>query len=246
MRLPPTDHRPWEVPDSPWVMRQTWSKLLFAHWSLPAEIVRPLIPAPLTLETYDGQAWIGVVPFYMSNVRPRYLPAVPWLSFFPEMNVRTYVTYGGKPGIWFFSLDATQPIAIELARRFFFLPYMNAQMSCKQIAGQVEYRSQRTRKNEYPAAFHASYRPVGEVYESAPGSLDEWLTERYCLYSIDPQGRLYRGEIHHEKWKLQAAEAVIHQNTMTTGLGILLPDTKPILHYVEKMDMVNWLITPVT
>lgn len=245
MRLPPTDHRPWPVPASPWVMTQTWRKLLFAHWSVPYDALRPLIPAQLTLDTHDQKAWIGVVPFQMAWVRPRFLPAVPWLSFFPELNVRTYVTYQGKPGIWFFSLEATQPIAIALARRFFHLPYMNARMKCEGQGQQVFYTSQRTRKGEPPATFRATYQPAGDVYFSTPGSLDEFLTERYCLYSVDPQGKLYRGEIHHIRWPLRPATATIHENTMTSGLGVSLPDEKPLLHYVEEMPMVNWLIVPV-
>src|SRR5687767_5867127 len=141
-----------------------WHHLLFAHWAVPPEMIRPLIPAKLELDLWEGQAWVGVVPFEMRWVHPRWLPSVPWLSFFPELNVRTYVTIDGKPGIWFFSLEATNPIAVSLARRFFYLPYMNAEMACEVKEGATFYRSHRTRKGEPPAEFVGNYRPTGAIY----------------------------------------------------------------------------------
>src|SRR5688500_15722341 len=124
-------HRPWPVPPSPWIMTQTWSKLLFAHWPVPPEQIRPLLPPSVTLDTFDGQAWVGVVPFDIPNIRPRFLPPIPTMAHFLELNVRTYVTRDGKPGVWFFSLDAASRLAVEGARLAFHLPYFNAQMSLK-------------------------------------------------------------------------------------------------------------------
>src|SRR4051794_18976444 len=118
--------RPWPVPQSPWVMAMQWLDLLFMHWPVPAKALRSYIPRNLEIDTYDGTAWIGVVPFRMAGVRPRMTPALPWLSAFPELNVRTYVTIGGKPGVWFFSLDAGNPVAVEGARSLFHLNYYNA------------------------------------------------------------------------------------------------------------------------
>src|SRR4051812_5845616 len=104
-----TGHRPWPLPSGPWVMKQVWEELLFAHWPVSPEIIRPFIPGGINLDTYNDQAWLGIVPFRMSGVRPRLLPAVPWLSAFPELNVRTYVTVDNKPGVLFLSLEAANP-----------------------------------------------------------------------------------------------------------------------------------------
>ncbi|MEZ4581001.1 MAG: DUF2071 domain-containing protein [Caldilineaceae bacterium] len=150
-------------------MAQQWCDLLFAHWPIPAAAMRAFVPPALKLDTYDGQAWIGVVPFHMRNVRPRALPAVPWLSHFAELNVRTYVTAadGSRPGVWFFSLDAANPVAVMLARRFFMLPYFNAAMDVRTVGDAVYYTSRRTHTGAAPAHFMARYRPPGPVYRSA-------------------------------------------------------------------------------
>ena len=183
-----TAHRPWPLPSGPWTMAQQWCDLLFAHWPIPAAAMRAFVPPALKLDTYDGQAWIGVVPFHMRNVRPRALPAVPWLSHFAELNVRTYVTAadGSRPGVWFFSLDAANPVAVMLARRFFMLPYFNAAMDVRTVGDAVYYTSRRTHAGAAPAHFMARYRPTGPVYHAAQGTLEQWLTERYALYTIDP------------------------------------------------------------
>src|SRR5262245_23161746 len=127
---PPSDERSWPRPSPPWAMAMRWHDLLFLHWPIAAAELRPRIPAPLAIDEHSGSAWIGVVPFRMTNVRPRGVPGLPWLSAFPELNVRTYVTHGGKPGVWFFSLDAAQRLAVIAARRRFHLPYFHARMTC--------------------------------------------------------------------------------------------------------------------
>ena len=234
--------RPWPAPSRPWVMTQTWNALLFAHWPLSPEIVRPLVPAALTLDTYEGEAWLGVVPFQMSNVRPRFAPAVRGLSAFPELNVRTYVTRDGKPGVWFFSLDAANRIAVAIARSLFRLPYFRAEMACRRTGDPtIHYHSDRTHRNAPPAAFDAIYRPTGAVFHPTPGSLEEWLTERYCLYALGPGDTVLRGEIHHRRWPLQPAEAEISRNTMALAAEIALPDTEPLLHYAERQETLIWL-----
>lgn len=241
-----TAHRPYPLPDRAWVMRQTWSDLLFAHWPIPSGVMRRALPPQLTLDTFDDQAWIGVVPFAMSHVYPRYTIPLPWLSYFLEMNVRTYVTMGGKPGVYFFSLDAQNPLAVALARRFFKLPYFTARMKLRRERdGWIKYTSRRTHRGSPAAELRVRYRPMGEVYRSIRGSLDYWLTERYCLYTVDGDGTVYRAEIHHAQWPLQRAEAEFELNTMTAPPDIPLPTLPPLLHFARRIDMVNWSLQPV-
>lgn len=238
--LAQTQHRPWPLLDTPWVMRQKWHQLLFAHWPIPVEDLRPLIPPELEIDTYEGQAWIGVVPFRMSGIHPRYLFSVPWLSSFLELNLRTYVTRDGKAGVWFFSLDAANPVAVQLARKGFHLPYFDARMSLTHKGDFIDYRSHRTHKGAHPADLKMLYRPIGKPYKAKPYSLEHWLTERYCLYAADPKGRIYRGEIHHLPWPLQAAEAETSLNTLTLPHGLHLPSQTPILHYAHFLDVLIW------
>jgi uncharacterized protein YqjF (DUF2071 family) len=242
MPLKDLDHRPWPPPATPWVMTQTWYNLLFAHWPIPSETMRKLVPPQLELDTFDGQAWVGVVPFGMARVYPRGTFSVPWLSRFLELNVRTYVTLGGKPGVWFFSLDAANSVAVALARRFFRLPYYQASMRMKDRQGWIHYTSYRTHRGATPAEFEGRYRPTGPIYASRPGTLEAWLTERYCLYSLGPHGEIYRGEIQHARWPLQPAEADIQANTMALACGLHLPQTPPVLHFARSLKTWEWLI----
>jgi uncharacterized protein YqjF (DUF2071 family) len=248
-----TDHRLWPLPSTPWVMRQTWNDLLFAHWPIPIEVMRALVPPQMVLDTYDGVAWVGVVPFGMMHVAPRGFPDMPWLSAFPELNVRTYVTSPAppgadpavsKPGVYFFSLEAANPVAVTIARQLFKLPYFNARMNCETRGEAVDYTSHRTHRNAPPADFVGSYAPTGEVYRSRPGTLDHWLTERYCLYTTHGD-KLFRGEIHHMQWPLQPATAEITTNTMAAASGITLPAQAPLLHFARRIDMVAWPLTVV-
>jgi uncharacterized protein len=226
-------------------MAQTWDNLLFAHWSLPPDHLRRLLPSGVELDTFDGQAWLGVVPFCMSGVRPRMVPALPLLSAFAELNVRTYVTAQGKPGVWFFSLDAASRLAVEGARHLYHLPYFNAAMNVEIDGESVNYSSVRKDSRTAPGEFRGSYRPISEVYTSTPGTLDSWLTERYCLYAARSDGVLYRGEIHHPPWPLQRAEAEFQVNTVAAAHGIRLPNTAPLLHYARRLDVLIWNITRV-
>jgi hypothetical protein len=229
-------------------MGMKWHNLLFLHWPIPADWLQPHIPAGLELQTYDGMAWIGVVPFRMTAVRPRLVPSLPWFSTFPELNVRTYVTAEHKPGVWFFSLDAANPFAVRVARTAFHLPYFDARMSLRQEGEAIHYSSTRTDRRVFPpqlsneAVFIGRYRPTGPFYQSQTGSFESWLTERYCLYSADKNGRIWRSDIHHIPWSLQTAEVDIDVNTMTHPLGFDLPDTPPLAHYAHYLDVVAWLI----
>ncbi len=235
-----TAHRPWPLPTQPWVLRQTWRALLFAHWPVPAEMVRPLLPPGLTLDRFEEQAWVGVVPFEMTGVRPRGLPGVPRLSHFAEINVRTYATVGGKPGVFFFSLDAGNALAVALARTFFHLPYYTARFEIARAGATLRYASQRSPRGAPPGAFAAIYRPTGPVARARPATLEHWLTERYCLYTTDRHGRLLRGEIHHLPWPLQPAEAEINRETLARAAGLALPATPPLLHYADRLDVLVW------
>jgi uncharacterized protein len=233
-------HRPIPMPAGAWIMRQSWRELLFIHWPFAAQALRPLIPVALTLDTFEGEAWLGIVPFQMREVCPRGVPALPWLSASPELNVRTYVTVRGVPGVYFFSLDAANPLFVVIARAFFSLPYFHAKMSAARQDEMIVYSSQRSRAKDPLAEFRARYRPTGPAAHSAPGSLSHWLTERYCLYTLNRRGHVYRLDIHHGPWSLQPAELEITHNTMAQAHGICLPATSPLLHYSQQQDMLAW------
>ena len=217
-------------------MKQIWHDLLFVHWPVPVAAMRTLVPEQLTLDTFDGQCWVGVVPFHMSGIRRRGLPPVPGLSRFPELNVRTYVTHRGKAGVYFFSLDAASRPAVLAARRFYHLPYFYAAMSSQEHDGTINYSSLRSRGE---AGFRGSYRPTNDVRLREQGSLDHWFTERYCLYTTH-RGEIYRGEIHHQPWPLQDAEAQLETNTMAAASRISLPDTPPLLHFARRLEVLIW------
>ncbi|MCA1560789.1 MAG: DUF2071 domain-containing protein [Acidobacteria bacterium] len=231
------------MPQRPWAMRQSWHNLLFAHWPVPAERLRALIPAPLALDTFDAQGWIGVVPFRISNLTARGLPALPWVSDFPELNVRTYVTVADKPGVYFFSLDAGNPLAVAAARSFFHLPYYSARMTVAEQQGAIRYRSRRTAAGAPAATFAARYEPVGRELLAVAGTLEYFLTERYCLYTFDRDLYPYRCDIQHRPWKLRGAAAEIEVNSMADAIGIRLPDVAPLLHFAARQDMVNWTLS---
>lgn len=229
------DHRPWSIPRAPWTWRQSWRDLLFAHWPIDAASLRPLIPDGLRLQEFGGTAWIAVVPFRMTGVMRRHLPDLPWISAFPELNVRTYVERDGKPGVWFLSLDATNPLAVWAARTFFHLPYFQADMSFSENANRIDYRSHRG-----AARFEGSYRPSSEIYVASPGTLEHWLTERYCLYARDTRGTLWVNDVHHAPWPLQKTEAEIRVNTMLAPHRLSVPDVPPLLHFAKRVDVVVW------
>ena len=220
-------------------MAQTWHDLLFAHWPVDAVPLRQLIPPQLQIDTFEGRAWLAVVPFRMTGVRLRGTPSLPCLSAFPELNVRTYVTFGGKPGVWFFSLDAANSLAVAIARAWFHLPYFRARMSCIEHHGWIHYGSERTHGRAPAALLKGRYRPVGDAFSPQPTTLEHFLTERYCLYATDARGQIIRGEIHHPPWPLQPAEAEFACNSMSESLGVELTSL-PLLHFARRQDVLVW------
>jgi uncharacterized protein len=232
-----TDHRPFALPRGSWVMGQTWLDLLFAHWPVPVAALRHAVPPEVPLDTFDGSAWIGITPFEIVAAHVRGVPPLPWLSRFPELNVRTYTTIGGRPGIWFFSLDAARLAAAAAARLAYRLPYRHARMAIARTGGRIEYRS--TLRGGL-ATLRATYEPAGPATDPVAGTLEHFLTERYCLFTVDRRGRLRRADIHHAPWPLQPARAEFAENTMTAPLGIALPDQEPLLHYAARQDVLVW------
>ena len=239
--LQDTAHRPWPMPAAPWLMTQTWHDLLFAHWPVDIAALHGYLPRRFEIDTFEKQAWIGVVPFRMSNVAPRGVPAMPWLSAFPELNVRTYVRVNGRPGVYFFSLDATNPIAVGVARTLVHLPYFTAAMSIEHDGdGWIHYRSRRRRSTPTAAELEARYRPIGPVTPPVEGTLEHFLTERYCLFTVDRSSCAFSLDIHHPPWPLQRAEAIWQRNTMADAAGLRLPPLAPLLHFSKRQDMVAW------
>jgi uncharacterized protein len=219
-------------------MRQTWRDLLFAHWAVPAEVLSPFIPRGLELQVEDGMSWVGVVPFRMTGVMLRGLPDLPWLSAFPELNLRLYVEHGGKPGVWFLSLDASNPLAVWAAKRFFHLPYVHAEISLTESGDTFAFASRRGRGPR--AAFHAGYGPTGPVYESTRGTLEHFLTERYCLYARSRAGTLYRAEVQHVSWPLQPVEADLDARGLFEAHGLPIAGPPAYLHFARALDVVVW------
>lgn len=229
--------RPERVP----IMEQTWGKLLFMHWRLPAEALRAHIPRQLTLDTYEGEAWIAVVPFTIWGMRASFLPPLPGLSEMHELNVRTYVHYKGVPGVLFLSLDATSSLAVLGARTFFLVPYFNAEMSLKQDGRKIVYHSRRTHTGAPHAEFDATWEIGDALGESQPGSLEFFLTERYCFYTVSGES-VYQCRIHHKPWQLRAAKVSSLMSTMIESHALPTPRGEPLLHYSEEQPVEVWTL----
>jgi uncharacterized protein YqjF (DUF2071 family) len=230
-----------ERPKGQPLMHQVWGKLLFMHWRIEERELRPLIPQGLEIDTFDGTAWIGIIPFTMWDIRalPPFFPAVPGLSAFHELNVRTYVHYDGVPGVWFFSLDCNSASAVMGARTFYHLPYYNAEIDLEQSGNIIDYAVERTDKP--PASFTGSWNIGETVPFSHPDSLEFFLTERYCLYS-ERDGGLYRARIFHQPWPLQKATMNSWDSTMIESLGLKSRESEPVLNYTESLEVDIWAI----
>jgi uncharacterized protein YqjF (DUF2071 family) len=225
-------------------MAQSWKHLLFAHWPVPVATLRPAVPDSLPIDTFDGQAWVAVTPFQVRALRLHGTPPVPLMSSFLETNVRTYVTLEGKPGIYFFSLDAASKLAVASARRAYRLPYFPARMSIAHERDRIRYETRRDQADAPPADLVVEYEPTGPRFTPEPGSLEHWLTERYCLYTLDDRRQVLRGEIHHPAWRLRTAVADLELNTMLDQIDLGL-GAPALLHYAERQDVIFWWLSPV-
>lgn len=234
------EHRPWALPAGRWIMAQKWQELLFAHWPVATDTMRQLVPAPLELDCFAGTCWIGVVPFLISGARLRGMPAVPGLSKFPELNVRTYVKAEGKPGVWFFSLDAGNRAAVEVARGWFHLPYFYSRMELTLRAEEIAFSAHRRDRRGDRERFAGVYAAKGAIFEAQKGTLEHFLTERYCLYAQKRNGAILRSEIHHAPWQLQGARADFLVNSLTKSLGVSLASPPALLHFSKLQDVVIW------
>jgi len=193
-----------ETPRGLPVMRQRWAGLLFLHWPVDAAMIGGRLPRGLHVDTFGGTAWLGVVPFFMKRVRPVGLPPVPGISWFLELNVRTYVHDAeGNPGVWFFSLDCNQALAVEIARRAFHLPYLHAEMDSETSGTQIHYRCRRKSPDAGEAVFE--YETPADPRPAVEGSMEWFLVERYLLFSADRAGRLFRGRVHHAPYQIAPA-----------------------------------------
>lgn len=226
-------------PDGVPLMYQSWRKLLFIHWRLPPELLRQHIPAPLEVDTFEGDAWVGITPFVVRNLRPVFLPALPWVGDFNEINVRTYVHLNGIPGVWFFSLDADSVMAVVGARAGYRLPYYTAEMSFREGEGIIRYTSKRTGNLTQPVEFRASWEKQETLGEAHSDSLEFFLVERYCLYAAD-EGKVYRARIFHPPWRLRTAQLHGFDSTMIEAQGLPNPNGVPLLHYSESQDAAVW------
>ena len=220
------------------VQRPGWHELTFLHWRVPAADLRPLIPAALELDTFEGDAYIGLVPFTMTGVRPWWAPPLPGINDFHETNVRTYVHHqGAGPGVWFFSLDAASLLAVRAARTLWRLPYHHAHMTLERTDTEVRYASERKRPPPLPGTCRVRCRPLGEPAAARPGTLEHFLAERYLLYTIARGGALQRGAVHHAPYPLQPAEVLACDETLIAAAGIARPAEPPIAHYASGVSV---------
>lgn len=235
-----SSHRPWPLPKLPWVMRQDWHHVLFIHYPIRVETLRKLVPANLPLDVYDSWGWIGIIPFNTAEVRLR---SIPWATAFPEVNVRTYITIDGKPGVYFFSLDATHLPTVLFASTFCFVPYYHAKIDFQGKDQQQSYRFiSKRRTDQSIIQLDCSYAPATESKptRAEKGSFDEWLTERYCFYTTTAKGTILRCDILHQPWQLQRVEVDIHANSLLSEQGIAVEQVEPVLHYSQGASVRIW------
>lgn len=216
------------------VQRPGWHALTFLHWRVPAAALRARVPAGLEIDTFEGEAFIGLVPFTMTGVRPWWAPPLPGINNFHETNVRTYVHHRGTgPGVWFFSLDAASRLAVLAARVLWRLPYHHARMTLERSDAGVGYASERRWPGPRPATCRVRCRPLGEPAAARPGTLEHFLAERYLLYTTARDGTLRRGAVHHAPYPLQRAEVLECDETMIAAAGIARPAEAPLAHYAS-------------
>ena len=228
-------------------MKQRWAELLFLHWVVPIETLRSKIPPELSIDTFEGNAYVGLVPFTMSDVRPAWAPAFGPLSNFHETNVRTYVHYEGRdPGVWFFSLDAASTPAVLGARTVWSLPYHRASMSLTKRDDVVSYRADRRWPGPTPAHCNVDYRVEGAPNAATPGTLEFFLAERYILYAQMRDGSLRSGRVHHVPYPLQPASVLALDETILVAEGIARPTTEPLAHFASEVTVDVFALEPIS
>ncbi len=232
------EHRPWPLPKGRWTWRQNWYDLAFLHWPVPAARLAGLVPRGLTIQEFDGSSWVGAVPFRMAGVMRRPFPDLPWFSAFAELNVRLYVEFQGRPGVWFLSLDATNALGVWGGRRFFHLPYHRAEIQMARHDRAIEFHSRR--RDNSGASFKASYAPQGPRFTARPGTLEHFLTERYCLYAARRDGTLVRCEVHHAPWPLERAEGQVRAEPLLAAAGLPIAGQPPLMHCSPGVEVVIW------
>ncbi len=240
-----TSHRPRPLPSGRWRMTQRWNDLLFVHWPVPAAAIGELLPEGLDMDTFQGSAWLGVVPFWLDRIKVRGVPPIPGARSFPDLNLRTYVrdAQTGTPGVFFFSLDSSNLLAVAAARLFFHLPCHWAEMRLDQRSEREFAFYSRRRFSSEPVIFKARYRGLGptrKLAESRSGTLEYFLMERFCLFTRNGDGRAVRANLHHVPWPLEEAEADIERNDLAASIGIQLPDQEPVLHYSRRLAVYVW------
>jgi len=230
-------------PEQPVLLHQNWHHLLFLHWEIPYAELQALVPAGLTVDTFEGKAYIGLIPFTLTGVRAIGTPPLPWISSFHEVNVRTYVHHKGEnPGVWFFSLDASSSIAVAAARAAYKLSYFNAEIeleASKEALPVIDFRSHRNDpRGPSPAHAHVRYQPIeGPATPAAPGTLEHFLAERYILYSLDETRRLHRARVHHQPYPLQRAEVLALDETLVWVAGVRRHDSVGLRHYAREVNV---------
>ena len=248
-----TSYRPRPLPSGRWLVTQRWNDLLFAHWPIPASQIAALLPEGLEVDTYQGSAWLGVVPFWLDRIKMRGIPPIPGVRRFPDLNVRTYVRdqYTGTPGVYCFSIDASNLLAVAVARMYYQLPYFWAAMHMEQRSERefAFYSSRRFAGQRI--VFNVRYRGLGpseRTAESRAGSFEYFMTERSCLFSANRLGQAVRANLHYIPWPLEEAEAEIERNDLSAAIGITLPEMQPVLHYSRRLAVYVWpkeLVRPV-
>ncbi|WP_139378302.1 YqjF family protein [Mesobacillus jeotgali] len=231
-------HRPYPLPDMNWLMTQEWHHTLFAHWPVPSASLREHVPRELEIDTFDGSAWIGIVPFKVKNTHGRMTPPIPFFSSYVEVNVRTYVSYGPRSGVYFFTLDANQLLAVIGAKAVFGLNYKQANIDFQE-KDYFELHSKRVPAGDVNAKLSLRYKPSSDIFFAEQGTLEHWFTERYCLWT-KRGSKLVRGDIHHTKWELQRANAELSQEMLIPFINQDLLTKPPLLHYNKYKKAFFW------
>lgn len=235
-----TAHRPFPPPSRPWVMTQIWHDLLFLHWPIEPRLLRPAVPEQLDLDIFGGTAWLAIVPFWMTGIRLRWMPPIPWASGFPELNVRTYVRHRDRPGVYFMSLDAPHRLLSAIARRWFHLPYVGANVSIERGPEWIAFQSRRRGPASARTSFEVRYRPNGPPREASTDAISQWMVERYRLYTTDRSDRVWSADIHHRVWSLQPAAVELSANTLPAAHGLAVLDRFVTAHYAKYMEVLVW------